>query len=267
MPTKLDAPTLVPCTSCGALNWGTERKAPKTCEGCGARSGSGSGSRSGSGSKSGSGRSGTARRSGSGSRSDSRSKSGSETARRSKPCPGCGRPKRLGQSCCEAPSRAQTPVYEARRETLAAQATQERVVPLVLLVVGGLLAVAFGVKDMGFLGSLLVHGLAIGLYVGAGLLAGYLLGGLLFGWDLGHFGEASLKLGAIAAFDLGASALCAAIGIGLLGSIAIWIAGWVLMMRLFKLSFVQCFVFRFVTGLLGFMAFMAAGSALIALAG
>jgi len=214
------APTLVPCHACGALNWGSEGKPPAICDGCGEPSRKG------------------------------------ESARRTKPCPGCGRSRRLGQPCCQ--SRA-TSSYQASRETLVAQATQERLVPLAILVVGGLLGVLFGAKELGLLGSLLVHTLATGLYVIAGLGAAYLIGGSMFGWEMGPLGETSLKLAAVAAFDFGGSALAGAMGVGGLGTFVLWIAGWVLMMRFFKLTLVQCFLFRVATAICAMAA--AAGTA------
>lgn len=223
MPTKLKpAPTLVPCDACGALNWGSEGKPPAVCEGCGARS-------------------------------------GKDSARRTKPCPTCGRPKRLGQPCCRAPR--QTASLSKHRESLSDQATQERLVPLAILVVGGLLGVVLGAKELGLLTSLLVHTLATGLYVVAGLVAAYVIGGSLFGWEMGSLGETALKLAAVASFDFGGRALVEAIGIGSLGTFALWIAGWLLMMRLFKLTLVQCFLFRVATAICAAAA--AAGTAAI----
>lgn len=230
MPTELKAaPTLVPCHACGALNWGTEGKPPRVCEGCGERA-------------------------------------GRATQRRAKPCPGCGRPQRLGQPCCETKS-SPSSGYEARRETLAAQATQERLVPLAILVVGGLLSVILGAKTLGLGSSLLVHALATGLYVVAGLAAGYLIGGSLFGWEMGPLGEMSLKLAAVAAFDFGGGALLGALGIGGLGTFALWIAGWVLMMRFFKLTLVQCFLFRVATALCAMAAATATAALLVGVLG
>jgi hypothetical protein len=224
MPTELKAaPTLVPCNACGALNWGTEGKPPRVCEGCGERPGRG-------------------------------------TQRRTKPCPSCGGPKRLGQACCPEPQAAPAG-YQARRETLAAQATQERLVPLAILVVGGLLGVILGAKELGLGASLLVHAVATGLYVVAGLAAGYLIGGTLFGWEMGPVGEMALKLAAVAAFDFGGGALSEAVGLGGIGTFALWIAGWILMMRLFKLTLIQCFLFRVATAICAMAA--AVGTAAI----
>tara|TARA_R110002072_G_scaffold274658_1_gene435489 strand:+ start:1126 stop:1824 length:699 start_codon:yes stop_codon:yes gene_type:complete len=223
------APTLVPCHACGALNWGTEGKPPAICEGCGEQSRKG------------------------------------DSTRRTKPCPSCGRPKRLGQPCCQV--RRPTARVQASRETLAAQATQERLVPLAILVVGGLLAVIIGAKELGLGGSLLVHALATGLYVAAGLGAAYLIGGSMFGWEMGPLGETTLKLAAVAAFDFGGSALLGALGVGGLGSFALWIAGWILMMRLFKLTLVQCFLFRVATAICAMAAIAGTAALLVGVLG
>lgn len=221
------APTLVPCMSCGATTLARPGRIPSACEGCGAPL-----------------------------------DSGKTPARRERPttrreagrCGACGSPTRLGQRCsCEVAPRPSTGRIQANKATLAKQGMQDRAVPLAVFGISVLLAIGFQIKTLGVAGAFVVTALGVGLGTIAGLIAGYVIGGSLMGWDLGRLPEAALKLAALMAFDIGGTAVCQAVGIGFGGELVVTIAGWIMLMRFFQMTFFQALLFRIATKVTIFM--------------
>ena len=136
-----------------------------------------------------------------------------------------------------------------------AMARQELLIPAALLVLGLGVGAAVGVGGAGVLVSLVAGLIFTLVYVVLGLGAGYLIGGSLFGWELGPVGLSALQLAAIAAFDFGGNTLVAASGLPL--RLPIVIGGWLLMMHFFKLSFSQCFFYRFAISAGAFTGYVA----------